>query len=96
MNELAFSASEIKLKVIKLLRKTELLESKCSELEAENAKLKNSLNEQKNSIKALEETNKMLKIAETLSNQDDKRELKKVINGYLKEIDECLRLLSNK
>jgi predicted RNase H-like nuclease (RuvC/YqgF family) len=96
MNELAFSASEIKLKVIKLLRKTEQLESKCSELEAENAKLKNSLNEQKNSIKALEETNKMLKIAETLSNQDDKRELKKVINGYLKEIDECLRLLSNK
>jgi predicted RNase H-like nuclease (RuvC/YqgF family) len=96
MDTLHLTAEEIKLKVIKLLRKMEQLESKCNALEAENLALKNSINEQKNSIKALEETNKMLKIAETLNLQDDKRELKKLVNGYIKEIDECLRLLSNK
>lgn len=96
MDILHLTAQEIKLKVIKLLHKMEQLEYKCNVLEAENLQLKNSIREQKNSMKALEETNKMLKIAETLNLEDDKRELKKLVNGYIKEIDECLRLLSNK
>ncbi len=96
MDTLHLTAEEIKLKVIKLLRKMEQLENKCNVLEAENLELKNTISEQKNSMKALEETNKMLKIAEILNLQDDKRELKKLVNGYIKEIDECLRLLSNK
>lgn len=96
MNDLTQTASEIKLKVIKLLHKVDILEKREGELKAEIAQLKIELEGQKNSMKALEETNKMLKIAETLSKQEDTRELKKMINGYLKEIDECLRLLSNK
>lgn len=96
MNNLTFTASEIKLKVIKLLQEVDRLKQREADLLGENRELKNALEAQKNSTKALEETNKMLKIAETLSNRDDNRELKKVINGYLKEIDECLRLLSNK
>ncbi len=96
MDALTTTAQEIKLKVIKLLQKVEELEKREVSLKAENTQLKNALEAQKNSMKALEETNKMLKIAETLSKHDDKRELKKVVNGYLKEIDECLRLLSNK
>ncbi len=96
MKDLTYTASEIKLKVIKLLQKVEALEKREETLKAEYVQLKNALEVQKNSTKALEETNKMLKIAETLSNQNDKRELKKMITGYLKEIDECLRLLSNK
>ena len=96
MDTLHLTAEEIKLKVIKLLGKMKQLENACTALQVENEELKNRLTEQKNSMKALEETNKMLKIAETLNNQDDKRELKKLVNGYIKEIDECLRLLSNK
>ena len=96
MKELSLTATEIKLKVIKLLQKVETLEKREVDLKAEIAQLKIALEVQKNSMKALEETNKMLKIAETLSKQEDSRELKKMINGYLKEIDECLRLLSNK
>lgn len=96
MEPIHLTAAEIKLKVIRLLEQKQALENRCNELQLENADLKKGLSEQKNSMKALEETNKMLKIAETLHQQDDTRELKKLVSGYIKEIDECLRLLSNK
>jgi hypothetical protein len=96
MNALRVTAEEIKLKVIKLLQRVDELEKSCAAVEEENKLLKNSLEDQKNSNKALAETNKMLKIAETLDQSDNNRDLKKLVNGYIKEIDECLRLLSSK
>ena len=96
MNTLTVTAEEIKLKVIKLLQRVNDLEKELEAVHNENKQLKNSLEDQKNTNKALAETNKMLKIAETLHQSDDTRELKKLINGYIKEIDECLRLLSSK
>jgi hypothetical protein len=96
MESLQLTSTEIKLKVIKLIQKLEQLENTCNKLQNENLELKNSLNQQKNSIKALEETNKMLKIAEILDQSNKKRELYKVVSVYIKEIDDCLRLLSNK
>lgn len=96
MDAFTATAEEIKLKVIKLLQRVNDLEKQQEVMLNENIRLKNSLEDQKNSNKALAETNKMLKIAETLHQTDDNRELKKLVNGYIKEIDECLRLLSSK
>lgn len=96
MDALHLTAEEIKLKVVKLLQTVTLLEKRCEVLQNENLSLKNELETQKNSIKALAETNKMLNIAEILHQRDEKRELKKLVNAYIKEIDECIRLLSNK
>ncbi|MES2778890.1 MAG: hypothetical protein V4651_03235 [Bacteroidota bacterium] len=96
MDILTVTAEEIKLKVIKLLQRVDDLEKRYEAVQKENIMLKNSLEEQKNTNKALAETNKMLKIAETLHQSDDNRDLKKLVNGYIKEIDECLRLLSSK
>lgn len=96
MSTLTVTAEEIKLKVIKLLQRMDDLEKRYDTLQNENKLLKNALEDQKNTNKALAETNKMLKIAETLQQSDDTRELKKLVNGYIKEIDECLRLLSSK
>jgi hypothetical protein len=96
MSTLTVTAEEIKLKVIKLLQRLDDLEKRYNTLQNENKLLKNALEDQKNTNKALAETNKMLKIAETLEQSDDTRELKKLVNGYIKEIDECLRLLSSK
>lgn len=93
---LTATAEEIKIKVIKLLQQVDELEKRCKAVQEENTLLKNSLDHQKNTNKALAETNKMLKIAETLYESDDNRDLKKLVNGYIKEIDECLRLLSSK
>lgn len=96
MDTLTVTAEEIKLKVIKLLQRVDELEKSCAAVKEENKLLKNLLEDQKNSNKALAETNKMLKIAETLDQSDNNRDLKKLVNGYIKEIDECLRLLSSK
>jgi FtsZ-binding cell division protein ZapB len=96
MDTLHLTAEEIKLKVVKLLQTVTLLEKRCEALQNENLSLKNELESQKNSIKALAETNKMLNIAEILHQRDEKRDLKKLVNAYIKEIDECIRLLSNK
>jgi hypothetical protein len=96
MDSMNFTAEEIKLKVVRLLQKVESLENRCKSLEERNQLLENTLREQKNTVVALEETNKMLKIAEILDQPEDTRELKKLVNGYIKEIDECLRLLSNR
>jgi hypothetical protein len=96
MNALTVTAEEIKLKVIRLLQRVDELEKSCAAVKEENKLLKNLLEDQKNSNKALAETNKMLKIAETLDQSDNNRDLKKLVNGYIKEIDECLRLLSSK
>lgn len=96
MDSLHFTAEEIKLKVVRLLQKVEALENDCKKLKEENQVLENTLQEQKNTIQALEETNKMLKIAGILDQPEENRELKKLVNGYIKEIDECLKLLSNR
>jgi hypothetical protein len=93
---LTITAEEIKLKVIKLIQRVDDLEKLLDAAQKENTLLKNSIEDQKNTNKALAETNKMLKIAETLHESDDNRDLKKLVNGYIKEIDECLRLLSSK
>lgn len=96
METLTVTAEEIKLKVIKLLQRVDELEKHCKAVQEENILLKNTLDDQKNTNKALAETNKMLKIAETLHQSDDNHDLKKLVTGYIKEIDECLRLLSSK
>jgi hypothetical protein len=82
--------------VIRLLEKAESLEKDCKNLKEQNQLLENALKDQKNTIRALEETNKMLKIAEILDENDENRELRKLVNGYIREIDECLKLLSNR
>jgi len=96
MNELHLTAAEIKVKVVTLLQKVTSLENRFQDLKIENDILKIELQEQKNTIKALKDTNKMLRIAEILEEKNDTRELKKMISAHIKDIDECLRLLSNK
>jgi predicted RNase H-like nuclease (RuvC/YqgF family) len=96
MDILHFTAEEIKLKVVRLLQQVESLEKKCKMLEDENQILKNKLEDQKNTIGTLEETNKLIKIAGTLDHSDENRALRKLVNGYIREIDECLRVLSNR
>jgi predicted nuclease with TOPRIM domain len=67
-----------------------------AELSEKNDQLTAQIAEQKNLTKDIEENNKSVKLAETMSqtmgNQD---ELKKQIDGYIKEIDRCIALLSD-
>lgn len=97
MSELLHTAEEIKLKVKRLLQESEAQRNELISLRQENAALKNLLEEQKNSLSELKETNKIIKIAERLSSTDtDVQLLKKKLQAYIRQIDECIRLLSDR
>jgi gas vesicle protein len=97
MMQQQFKLDEIKLKVVKLLADLNTRKNRENELESQNLELKNIIENQKNTILILEERNKIIKLAELLSNsKTDIHELKKKVNEYIKEIDECIRLLSDR
>lgn len=96
MKELNEISALIHLKVERLLADRNLLEQRLKQVELDNDTLRKQLLEQKNTIISIEEKNKMIKLAESLKNSGDSRELKKLLSGYIRDIDECIRLLSER
>lgn len=97
MAELNDQAETIRLKVVKLLAMYRDLQQQYGLLADENQRLEKVIREQKNTISGLEETNKMIKLAGSLPfSKDESHELKKKVNAYIREIDECIRLLSDR
>ena len=86
---------QIKLKLVRLLASNEALLNRVHALEKDNAALKSEVQQQKNTIQTLQTQNKMVKLAEMLP-QDavEKQELKKLITANIRQIDDCIRLLS--
>lgn len=88
-------AQEVKLKVLRLLAQKEQLSEQIQLLIEERILLKSEIQQQKNTIETLQTQNKIIKLAEILPlTGDDRQELKKQLNVYIKQIDECIRLLS--
>lgn len=88
-------AQEIKLKLVRLLEQKQELLLQITLLTQENNSLKSEIQLQKNTIETLQTQNKIVKLAEILpSTDEDKQELKKQLNVYIKQIDDCIRLLS--
>lgn len=84
---------EVSLKHV--LDRLKSLQSENEKLTEEIQNLSAQLESQKNIIKDLEENNKRVKLAETMSmSQDDNHVLKMQIDGFVKEIDRCLALLN--
>ncbi len=88
-------AQEIKLKLVRLLEQKQELLLQITLLTQENNSLKSEIQLQKNTIETLQTQNKIVKLAEILpSTDEDKQALKKQLNVYIKQIDDCIRLLS--
>lgn len=66
-------------------------------LKAENAELLKLLKEQGEQLEDAESKMKVLKVAQQLGSfpDEERNELKKKINEYIKEIDKCVALLNN-
>jgi regulator of replication initiation timing len=95
MDALAKQLLEIKAKVEKLAAANDALRSENIRLGNENKRLGETLDIQKNTIKDLEEYNKIIKIAGGLHlSKTDVREVKLKINDYIREIDRCIARLS--
>jgi len=91
----ALQAKTIRLKVIKLLAETEQLKKELSNALAEQERLRVALEKQTKRAENLEDQNKISKLADGIQlNSQDKTELKNSINRYVREIDECLKLLN--
>ena len=95
MNNDSLLISEIKLKVIKLLNQNKILVEKHNNLQNEINILKKTVENQKNSIEHLVDNNKIVKLANEMQLSDlDKKKLKNDLTEKIKQIDECIKMLS--
>lgn len=88
-------ASVIGLKVQKLLNQVKSLEAELENQRQINKKQAETLSDQTKRIEILEDKNKISKLADGIQlGKQDIREVKLAINRYVREIDECLKLLN--
>ena len=93
--------SQVAQQLDKILDKTERLIELCAALQEENDLLKlesetlnSALNASKNKIKDLEEKLRVLKLAKSFSETNEKSvDIKQKINEFVQEIDKCIVLL---
>lgn len=94
--------SDITPKLQRIHEKLEQLNKRLILSEAETELLKRELKQaretialQKNTLRELEEQNKIVKIAEAVAlSKSDRREVKLKINEFIREIDKCIAVLS--
>lgn len=95
MDALVEQLKTIHQKVEKLATVNDSLREENARLIKENSRMRETVDIQKNTIKDLEEYNKIIKIAGGLHlSKTDAREVKLKINEYIREIDRCIARLS--
>lgn len=87
---------KIKEKTEYLAQRNKLLKTEKDKLAKKIIELENTIEIQRQTIKDIEEKNKMLKIANKITEDDTKKkELKLKINDYIREIDKSIALLND-
>ncbi len=96
MNSSLRKAEIIKLKIVALLEQYQLLERDMEALRKENRNLQQILLNQTKRTEIVEERNKISKLADGIQlSKQDITDVKLKINRYIREIDECLKLLKH-
>ena len=95
MSDIQVLIQNIKQKTEKIVEKNQLLLQDNSILNEKIGALQRSIEIQRETIKDLEEKNKMLKIAHSIASDDEGRKaLKQKINSVIREIDKSMSLLN--
>jgi chromosome segregation ATPase len=81
-------------KVQQLLKQHAAIQKENSKLKEELDVAKEKLSAQQKGAEDLKQQVSVLKLGAGEMSEDDKKEFEKKINGYLKEIDRCIALLS--
>jgi dynactin complex subunit len=85
----------IKNKIEKIAENLSTLKKQNDELGLENIKLSENLQSKQKQIEELEKQLNFTKIAKSINiDKDDKKDIKKIINEYVREIDKCISLLN--
>jgi hypothetical protein len=94
MKDVGTLVSGIEYKLGKLIEQHHLQRADRKRHMAEIRELKETVSEQKKSIRQLEERIKLLKISKTLESKEGNVEAKLKINELVREIDRCIGLLN--
>ena len=70
------------------------LKSKCESLTKENETLRSQVADMRKQLQETEEKLKLVELTSTIIDKEDKTELKKQINEWVREIDSSIKLLS--
>jgi regulator of replication initiation timing len=96
MADIHLLIQNIKQKAERIVEKNKHLTIENTELKEKFTQLQRSIDIQRETIKDLEEKNKMLKIANSLATDDEgKKALKQKINSVIREIDKSMSLLND-
>lgn len=96
MEDVSFVISSLERKVKELLKSHKEIRDRNSVLAAELAEVRKTADSQKETIKSLEEKNKIIKLAKSLSDSNpDTAEMKYKINELVREIDRCIAQMNS-
>ncbi|HNQ12896.1 MAG TPA: hypothetical protein PKH65_00875 [Bacteroidia bacterium] len=93
MESLKSKQKQIKIKVEKLISLHSELAARNKLLEQENNQLKKELDVHKNQADKMHEQNKIIKLAKAISDKGNSKDIKRMINEYIREIDKCIAIL---
>lgn len=95
MSDLKSIATSLESKIEKLVDLHHKTKKELSALKTQNASLHQTLDQQKQAIKDLEEKGKILRLSKSLSTTNENTtELKLKINELIREVDKCISLLN--
>ena len=87
---------EVEMNVREAVYRFSKLKSQNEELRNENEKLRLELTDLRGRLEETEEKKKLVELTGTILDREDKTELKKQINDWVREIDNSIKLLSGK
>ncbi|MCB0735706.1 MAG: hypothetical protein H6608_10505 [Flavobacteriales bacterium] len=88
--------SNLENSIKRLVDEVNRLRSENQSLKSELSNIKSEFDVQKNRAEVLAESQNLVKLAGTISDEStDNSDLKERIEGYLEEIDKCIALLSS-
>ena len=93
MNDLTLNIGDLKAKIEKVVKLHQELKKENEQLVADKENLQKTINEQKNTIEALERNNKELEKSKSEEQTKIVTDTKDKINELVQEIDNCIALL---
>ena len=95
MQQVQIFKETIKNKIEKIAESLSSLKKRNEDLSIENKKLSDDVKAYQKQIEELEKQLNFTKIAKSINlEKDDKKDIKKIINEYVREIDKCISLLN--
>jgi len=94
MSDLKSVVASLEGKIEKLLDLHHRTKKELFALQNQNTNLNQTISQQKQSIKELEDKSKVLKLSKSISTNENTTELKLKINELIREVDKCIALLN--